>query len=106
MSKLNLRKVIVSKYGHDPIPGDPNCTRWVFRPRGEALFHQFGVGHEVYEGGVGNFTTAVVEWPDGLVENVPVEHVRFVAVSTRRSADDDDDDVESESESESDVARR
>ena len=47
-------------------------------PQGEALFHQFGVSYEEFETGPGNFTTAIVEWPDGRVESVPAEHVRFV----------------------------
>lgn len=31
-----------------------------------------------WAGGPGNFSTAIVEWPDGKVENVPVENVRFL----------------------------
>lgn len=46
--------------------------------KGEAIFHQFGCNYAEFENGPGNFTTAVVEWPDGSVENVYAEHVRFL----------------------------
>ena len=74
---MKLRTVIVSKLVPHPIEGSFR-TRYVLEPQGEALFHQFGVGYEEFEGGPGNFTTAIVEWPDGKVESVPVEHVQFV----------------------------
>lgn len=45
---------------------------------GEAIFHQFGSNYEEFESGPGNFTTAVIEWPDGKIGNVPVEHIRFL----------------------------
>lgn len=34
----------------------------------------FNDGHN----GPGNYSTAIVEWPDGSVENVPVERIRFI----------------------------
>jgi len=46
--------------------------------KGEAIFHEFGVNYEEFETGAGNFTTAVIEWPDGAVENVPVHSIRFL----------------------------
>lgn len=46
--------------------------------KGEAVFHQFGCNFEQFESGAGNFSTAIVEWPDGRVESVEVEHVRFL----------------------------
>lgn len=45
---------------------------------GEATFHCFGCNYEEFENGIGNFSTAIVEWPDGRVENVPVEHIKFI----------------------------
>ena len=45
---------------------------------GEAVFHGFGCDFEEFESGPGNFSTAIVEWPDGRLENVPVHRVRFV----------------------------
>jgi len=45
---------------------------------GEAVFHQFGCNFEEFESGAGNFSTAIVEWPDGRVENVPAQNIRFL----------------------------
>jgi hypothetical protein len=47
-------------------------------PRGEAVFHQFGVSFEEFESGPGNYSTAIVEWPDGRVEAVPVNCIQFI----------------------------
>ena len=67
-----MRKVMVSEYKQQP------DKKWKLEEKGEALFHQFGVNYEEFEGGPGNFTTAIIEWTDGTVGNVPVEHVRFL----------------------------
>lgn len=85
--KMELRKVIVSKLVPKYIEGSFR-TRYVAEPCGEALFHQFGVGYEEFEAGPGNFTTAIVEWPDGRVESVPAEHVQFVTHNTALSGAD------------------
>ena len=42
-----------------------------------AKFHQFGVNYEEFEGGPGNYSTAIVELEDGLIQSVDVEMVRF-----------------------------
>jgi hypothetical protein len=36
------------------------------------------VNYEEFESGPGNFSTAIVEFPDGKVQNVPVGMVRFI----------------------------
>ena len=46
-------------------------------PIGEGIFHQFGVDYEEFETGPGNYSTAIVEMPDGSVKNVPVELIVF-----------------------------
>jgi hypothetical protein len=74
---MELRKVIVSHMVMHQQEG-MHRLRYVLEPKGEAMFHQFGVGYEEFEAGPGNFTTAVVEWPDGRVESVPVSHIKFV----------------------------
>ena len=73
-----LRKVIVSKYEADPTPSSSGRCKYILVPKGEASFHQFGVGYEEFETGAGNFSTAIVEWPDGTVENIPAMQVKFV----------------------------
>lgn len=67
-----MRKVMVSERRQQP------DRTWKLEEKGEALFHQFGCSYEEFETGAGNYTTAVIEWPDGTVGNVPVEHVRFL----------------------------
>lgn len=46
-------------------------------PVGAGLFHQFGSDFEEFENGGCVYSTAIVEMPDGTVQNVPVEMVRF-----------------------------
>lgn len=45
--------------------------------KGRAIFHEFGVDYEEFDSGPGNFSTAVIELPDGTVKNVPVENIAF-----------------------------
>lgn len=42
-------------------------------------FHTFGVDWEEIGDGVGLFTTAVIELPDGTMLNVPVVNVKFAS---------------------------
>jgi hypothetical protein len=72
-----MKKVLVSKLVSKRVEGSAR-NQWVLEPAGEALFHQFGVSYEEFESGPGNYSTAIVEWPDGKLENVPVDHVQFV----------------------------
>ena len=44
---------------------------------GQGIFHQWGVDYEEFETGPGNYSTAIVEMPDGSVKNVPVEMIVF-----------------------------
>lgn len=66
-----MRKVMVREYRKQ------EDRTWKLE-EGEAMFHQFGCNYEEFENGAGNYTTAIIEWPDGTVMNVPVEHVRFL----------------------------
>ena len=43
----------------------------------KAVFHKFGVDFEQFETGAGPFSTAIIELPDGSIENVPVENITF-----------------------------
>lgn len=40
-------------------------------------FHQFGTDYEEFENGAANYSTAIVELPDGNVVNVAVALIRF-----------------------------
>jgi hypothetical protein len=62
-----MRKVIWSKYEQSEL-----------KPQGEAIFHQFGCDYEEFESGPGNFSTAIIELPDGTVKNIPIEWIKFI----------------------------
>lgn len=42
------------------------------------IFIQYGANYEEFETGPGNFTTAIIEMPDGTVKTVPVENIQFL----------------------------
>jgi len=44
---------------------------------GEGQFHQWGVDYEEFESGPANFSTAIIEMPDGSIKNVAVEFIVF-----------------------------
>jgi hypothetical protein len=67
-----LRMVIVFKYERD------QAQKWQKVEDGTALFHQWGVDYEEFETGPGNYSVAIVERPDGSIENVQPEMVRFI----------------------------
>ena len=67
-----MRKVMVSENKQQP------DKKWKLEEKGEAIFHQFGVDYEEFDHGQATFTTAIVEWPDGTVNNVRVERIRFL----------------------------
>lgn len=58
-------------------------TKWETVERGTAKFHQFGADYEEFEAGPGNYTTAVIEWPDGKVEMVRADMVQFLETEGR-----------------------
>jgi hypothetical protein len=45
--------------------------------KGLAIFHEFGTDYEEFESGPGNFSTAIIQLPDGTIKNIPVEHIKF-----------------------------
>jgi hypothetical protein len=46
--------------------------------KGEALFHQWGVDYEEFETGPGNYSTAIIELPNGVVKNIPADQIEFI----------------------------
>lgn len=46
-------------------------------PKGKAIFHQFGVSYEEFDDGPGNYSTAIIELPDGTVKNVSADMIVF-----------------------------
>lgn len=72
-----MRKVIWSAHISVPVEGSGRCV-WALKEQGEALFHQFGVDYEEFESGACNFSTAIIELPDGTVKNIPAENIKFI----------------------------
>ncbi len=44
---------------------------------GSGIFIQFGCSYEVFDEGIGSFTTAIVKMDDGTVRNIKVEMIVF-----------------------------
>lgn len=57
---------------------DTDKEEYVKTERGAARFHQWGLSYEYVEGVPAQYTTAIIELPDGSIENVPAENIRFV----------------------------
>ena len=71
-----MRKVMVSQYAKTA----GSNGLFALEEKGEAVLHQFGLDYQEFECGAGNYSTAIVEWADGTVSNVPVEHIRFLPI--------------------------
>lgn len=70
-----MRKVNVFKIGVEVVDGKTTFPRLFV---GVGVFHQFGVDYEEFESGAGNFSTAIVEMPDGKILNYAVHLVEFI----------------------------
>lgn len=58
-------------------PDDYKGGSWSVREAGKGKFHTWGVDYEEFEAGPGNFSTAIVEMPDGTVRNWRADMIRF-----------------------------
>jgi hypothetical protein len=45
---------------------------------GYGIFHAWGFGYEEFETGPGNYSTAIIEMPDGSVENISADMIVFL----------------------------
>lgn len=70
-----MRKVIIYKNERTKEPGKFHYQRV---PAGEGVFHQWGVDYEEFDQGPGNFSTAIVEMPDGTIETPPATMIEFI----------------------------
>ena len=52
--------------------------KWQLVDRGEAVFHSFGLDYEEFSDSACGYSAAIVEWPDGKVEMVRADRVRFL----------------------------
>lgn len=53
-----------------------NC--WEKDFANEGVFHQWASAYEEFESGAGNFTVALVEMPDGTIEQVLPNNLKFI----------------------------
>lgn len=74
-TQSNPRPVHVTRWERtdDPKPGSFGPV-----PAGTAMFLCWGVESEELENGVGIYTAAIVEWPDGSIETVAPKFIRFL----------------------------
>ena len=71
---MEMRKV---KY-YDSLSLNRKTNEYEKEELGEAWFHQFGIEFDEFEDGIGNYTTAVIELPDGTILNHPVAQIKFI----------------------------
>lgn len=70
-----LRKVLVKQYTEKPKLGEPRFESGFSK---EGIFHSWGVGFEEFESGPGNYSMAIVEFPDGTVAGIELFRLKFV----------------------------
>lgn len=70
-----MRTVMVMK--HEMFT-ENNSTKIMKVDVGVAMFHSFGLDYEELNNGVGTFSTAIVEFKDGTIRNIPVELIKFL----------------------------
>lgn len=69
-----MREVtLIEYYRPDDYKGGPLSIR----EAGEGIFHTWGVDFEEFESGPGNFSTAIVEMPEGTILNWRADMIRF-----------------------------
>jgi len=69
---MDKRKVVVYEYKRSG-----GASHFEKVCAGNGIFLEFGVDYEDLEHGVGNYSTGIVEMPDGSIKNVPVEMMVF-----------------------------
>lgn len=52
--------------------------KWNWLEFSLGYFHQWGINYEEFETGPGNYTTAVVELPDGRIVTPPADDIIFL----------------------------
>lgn len=69
----DVRKVEV--YDWEPVEGAGHSERILI---GVGFFHQFGTSFMEFDEGPGNYSTAIVEMPDGTIKNPAIEDIKFI----------------------------
>jgi len=76
MKKIKFKKWIPKEYENSRILAGTNRFEQEFTHNG--IFHAWGVAHEEYEHGAGNYSVALVELPDGTVKEMLPSSIQFV----------------------------
>lgn len=72
-----LKPRIVSVYDwHKSAMNNPHGT-YMKRFIGEGIFIQYGANFEEFDTSIGQYTSAIVEMPDGTMQNVSVDLITF-----------------------------
>ncbi len=82
---MEYRKVVFNKW----IPRIDIPTEWATKAKegtncwekdfpNAGLFHQWGSAYEESSEGFGNYTVAIIELPDGTIEQVIPSNVKFI----------------------------
>jgi hypothetical protein len=71
---LRRVRVITQEYV-PPVPGTP--AHYKPMPSRCAVFHCWGVSFDEFESGPGNYSTAIVEFPDGSIEAIYPHQIKF-----------------------------
>lgn len=72
-----MRRVKVYKTTISPVEDGSCMGKWERKQDGEAWFHAWGCDSMECKTGVKNYSTAIVERDNGIVENVPVRNIEF-----------------------------
>ncbi len=72
-----LRQVVVYERKQDTNTGVYKKTR-----KGIARFHAYGIFYEECRDGVGQYSTAIVEFNDGRIDNVPLDLIQFTSLES------------------------
>ena len=85
MKKYNLRKVSFKKWIPAYYEDTPLGKRirqgtgcWEKEFTGQGIFHQWASAYEEFETGAGNYTVALVELPDGTINEVLPSNIKFL----------------------------
>ena len=73
-----LRPVMVYQFG----PYDVQLRACPVVVRAPARFHGWGSDYDEFESGPASFSTAIVEFADGSVDNVHVRLIRFTDIAS------------------------
>lgn len=84
LKEIIMRKIRYSEYvkktrsNVNTKGGYQSPTYMELEDKGEAVFHQWGSDYEEFDTGAGNYSTAIIELPDGEVKNIPADHIKFI----------------------------